>query len=87
MIGAPVIETIGLSKSYGRMHAVRNLNLTVQPNRITAFLGLNGAGKSTTIRMLLGMIRPTEGTGTVLGRRIDDALESVAMRRYTAFVS
>jgi ABC-2 type transport system ATP-binding protein len=83
----PVIETKGLSKLYGSMHAVRNLNLTVERNRITAFLGLNGAGKSTTIRMLLGMIRPSEGTGTVLGLRIDDPLESVALRRDTAYVS
>jgi ABC-2 type transport system ATP-binding protein len=82
-----VIETMGLSKLYGRSYAVRNLNLTVRSDRITAFLGLNGAGKSTTIRMLLGMIRPSEGSGTVLGRRIDDPVESVALRRDVAYVS
>jgi ABC-2 type transport system ATP-binding protein len=87
MTGAHVIETTGLSKLYGRSRAVRNLNLAVGPGRITAFLGLNGAGKSTTIRMLLGMIRPSEGCGTVLGRRIDDPVESVALRKDVAYVS
>jgi ABC-2 type transport system ATP-binding protein len=87
MSSTPVIETAGLSKSYGRTPAVRSLNLTVQPNRITAFLGLNGAGKSTTIKMLLGMIKPTSGGGRVLGRRIDDPGDSAALRRSVAFVS
>ena len=87
MSAAPVIETAGLSKSYGRMLAVRDVNLIVQPNRITAFLGLNGAGKSTTIKMLLGMIKPSSGSGRVLDRRIDDPADSVALRRDVAFVS
>lgn len=87
MTSEPVVETNGLGKSYGRISAVRDLNLTVGPGRITAFLGLNGAGKSTTIRMLLGMIRPTEGSGTVLGRRIDDPAGSLEFRRRVAYVS
>jgi ABC-2 type transport system ATP-binding protein len=87
MIGAPVVETDGLGKSYGKIHAVRNLNLTVAPGRITAFLGLNGAGKSTTIRMLLGMIKPTEGAGRVLGKRIDDPIASLDLRRHVAYVT
>ncbi len=87
MTCSPAIETAGLCKSYGATHAVRDLNLTVQPNRITAFLGLNGAGKSTTIKMLLGMVKPTAGSGTVLGRRIDNPADSVAIRRVVAFVS
>ena len=87
MSGEPVIETNGLGKSYGKVDAVRDLNLTVWPDRITAFLGLNGAGKSTTIKMLLGMVRPGEGSGTVLGRRIDDREGSVAFRRGVAYVS
>ena len=87
MTCSPAIETAGLCKSYGSTRAVRDLNLTVQPNRITAFLGLNGAGKSTTIRMLLGMVKPTAGSGTVLGRRIDSPADSVAIRRAVAFVS
>lgn len=82
-----IIETRGLGKLYGQNQAVRDLNLTVHEGCITAFLGLNGAGKSTTIRMLLGMIRPTEGTGSVLGYRIEEPDENVAMRQDVAYVS
>jgi ABC-2 type transport system ATP-binding protein len=87
MMERPVIETRRLSKSYGSVQAVRGLNLSVSPNSITAFLGLNGAGKSTTVKMLLGMISPSSGEGYVLGSRIDDPGESVALRRRVAYVS
>jgi ABC-2 type transport system ATP-binding protein len=83
----PMIETRNLSKRYGESYAVRNLNLSVQPGRITAFLGLNGAGKSTTIRMLLGMTRPGEGGGRILGHRLEDPAESVEIRKDVAFVN
>jgi ABC-2 type transport system ATP-binding protein len=62
-----VIETTQLSKAYGTVRAVEDLDLQVNEGEIYAFLGLNGAGKTTTIRMLLGMIRPTSGGLTVLG--------------------
>lgn len=87
MTNTLVIETNDLSKSYGQVKAVRGLSFSVKPHQITAFLGLNGAGKSTTIRMLLGMIRPSSGTGQVLGHRIDDENESVHLRRKVAYVS
>jgi len=87
MIPEPVIQTNQLRKSYGRFEAVRGVDLCVEPNRITGFLGANGAGKSTTIKMLLGMMRSSGGSGTVLGRRIDDPGESVDMRRHVAYVS
>src|SRR6266404_2292846 len=87
MTGTPVIQTRDLTKSYGCVAAVRALNLSVGPNRITAFLGQNGAGKSTTIKMLLGMIRPSCGEGTVLGKRITDAEENCQMRRKVAYVA
>ena len=87
MTNAAVIETNDLAKRYGRVEAVRGLSLSVKPHQITAFLGLNGAGKSTTIRMLLGMIRPSSGNGMVLGHRIDDVKESVCLRRKVAYVS
>src|ERR1700730_15675088 len=83
----PVIQTNQLSKSYGAVEAVHNLNLRVGSNRITGFLGRNGAGKSTTIKMLLGMLKPTAGDGTVLGKRIDDPAESLELRRRVAYVS
>jgi ABC-type glutathione transport system ATPase component len=53
-------STFGAS-NWGSRHSVQKLNLSVGPNRITAFLGQNGAGKSTTIKMLLGMVRPSCG--------------------------
>jgi len=87
MANAPVILTHDLTKSYGTVRAVHGLNLSVEPNRITAFLGQNGAGKSTTIKMLLGMIRPTCGEGTVLGKRIVNAEENREMRRKVAYVA
>jgi ABC-2 type transport system ATP-binding protein len=87
MTPAPVIQTKELSKSYAAVEAVRALNLSVEPGCITGFLGRNGAGKSTTIKILLGMIRPTGGDGTVLGKRITDPAESVQLRRQVAYVS
>jgi ABC-2 type transport system ATP-binding protein len=69
------------------MEAVRDLTLSVPPHRITGFLGANGAGKSTTIKMLLGMIRPTGGEATVLGLNIADAAAGVEIRRDVAYVS
>lgn len=81
------IETHGLSKTYRGFDAVRAVNLRIQSNRITAFLGLNGAGKSTTIKMLLGMLQPTAGEGTVLGASIDNTAASIAIRRKIAYVS
>jgi len=87
MTDIPVIQTTYLSKSYGSVEAVRGVNLSVRPHQITAFLGLNGAGKSTTIKMLLGMIEPSSGEGKVLGKRIADPAESVELRRKIAYVS
>jgi len=87
MTDSLVILTHGLTKSYGRVEAVCGLNLSVARNRITAFLGQNGAGKSTTIKMLLGMVRPSNGDGSVLGKRITDAEENREMRRKVAYVA
>lgn len=81
-----VIETDRLEKRYGAFEAVAGISLRVRPACITGFLGRNGAGKSSTIRMLLGMIAPSGGTGRVLGHRIDDPRESVALRRQIAYV-
>jgi ABC-2 type transport system ATP-binding protein len=80
------IETSGLTKRYGNVEAVTDLTLAVKPQAITGFIGRNGAGKSTTIKMLLGMVRPSAGSGRVLGDNIDVASESVALRRKLAYV-
>ena len=66
----PAIETTGLTRNYGSLVAVDNLNLRVQRNTIHGFLGPNGAGKSTTIKMLVGLLRPTRGSAMVLGREV-----------------
>ena len=57
-----------LTKRYGAVTAVHDFTATLEPGTITGFLGANGAGKSTTIRMLLGLTRPTSGTATINGR-------------------
>lgn len=86
VIHAPIVETLGLTKHYGKLKAVHDLNLTVERQCITGFLGRNGAGKSTTIKMLLGMIRPTAGTGRVMGYDIADPAQSLSIRRRIAYV-
>jgi ABC-2 type transport system ATP-binding protein len=86
MSGAHAIETKGLTKRFGKVEAVRELDLNVSAGQITGFLGRNGAGKTTTVKMLLGMTRPSAGTGTVLGRTIDDPKQNREMRRHVAYV-
>jgi ABC-2 type transport system ATP-binding protein len=87
MTNGLAIHTERLGKSYGTVEAVKELNLSIRPHSITAFLGLNGAGKSTTIKMLLGMMRPSSGDDTILGQRISDPIESVRTRTKIAYVS
>lgn len=84
---AAVIETIELAKSYEKHQAVCGLNLSVQAGSVCAFLGQNGAGKSSTIKMLLGMIHPTSGTGSIFGHRIDKESDSLLIRQRVAFVA
>jgi ABC-2 type transport system ATP-binding protein len=78
--------TVGeLTKMYGSVLAVNGLNLNVPSGSIYAFLGRNGAGKTSTIKMLLGLTRPTSGSAHVLGMNI--RRERLAILRRTAFVS
>jgi len=63
----PIIRTDGLTKRFGDFTAVDSLSLTVHPGTIFAFLGANGSGKSTTIRMLIGLLTPTAGNVLVDG--------------------
>ena len=63
-----MIELAGLTKEYGTRIAVDDLTVTVHPGRVTGFLGPNGSGKTTTMRCVLGLARPTSGTATVLGQ-------------------
>jgi ABC-2 type transport system ATP-binding protein len=74
------IEFDQLTKRYGNVLALDGLSATVRPGRITAFLGANGSGKTTTMRMLLGLAEPTSGTATIGGRRyreLDHPLRTV----------
>jgi ABC-2 type transport system ATP-binding protein len=63
-----VIQVHNLAKHYGLVRAVDGIDITVTRGEIYALLGLNGAGKTTAIRMLLGMIKPTAGVVSLLGR-------------------
>ncbi|MGZ3100803.1 ABC transporter ATP-binding protein [Streptomyces sp. H62] len=73
-----VIATRALTKRYGGGHlAVDGLDLTVPAGSVFGFLGPNGSGKTTTIRMLMGLIEPTSGTARVLGRPVPRAARTV----------
>ena len=61
------IEVRGLSKRFKNVDAVTDLDFAVPQGSITGFLGPNGSGKTTTLRMILGLVRPTSGTATVAG--------------------
>jgi ABC-2 type transport system ATP-binding protein len=78
------IETVGLTKRYGAVTAVADLNLRVGPGQVFGFLGQNGAGKSTTIRMLMALQRPTQGRAAVLG--LDAARNSVEVHRRVGYL-
>ena len=73
----PAIEAHGLTRRFGDLVAVDNLELSIPRSRIYGFLGPNGSGKSTTIRMLCGLIRPTSGTIRVLDLDIPRQAESL----------
>ncbi|MET8470087.1 ABC transporter ATP-binding protein [Streptomyces sp. NPDC006422] len=74
----PVIETRELSKRYrGGQLAVDGLSLSVPPGTVFGFLGPNGSGKTTTIRMLMGLIEPTSGSARVLGHPVPRATRTV----------
>jgi len=65
--GSGRIVVQGLSKSFGPVQAVQDLSFTVEPGTVTGFLGPNGSGKTTTLRMILGLVKPTAGTATING--------------------
>lgn len=83
-MSTPAIELSNLTKSYGRVQALKGLSLTVQSGEIFGFLGPNGSGKTTTIRCLLDLIRPSGGTVRVLG--IDPQKEPVKVRAQVGYL-
>ena len=62
-----MIQVEGFTKRYGERDVVKNLSFSVEDGSITGFIGHNGAGKSTTIKAITGVIRPTAGTITING--------------------
>ncbi len=80
-----IIETFNLSKHFGKIIAVDNLNLSVKEGEIFGFLGPNGAGKTTVIRMLCGILEPTSGTAKVCS--YDIMKEPEAIKSHIGYVS
>src|SRR5664280_2993909 len=83
--GSLAIQTEGLSKRYGRTLALDALDLGVRQGEVYGYLGPNGSGKTTTIRLLLGLHRPSAGRGTLFG--IDAWRDPVAAHRRVAYVA
>ena len=81
----PAIEVDGLTKSFGAFTAVDRLSFTVARGEIFGFLGANGAGKSTTIRMLCGLLQPTSGSARVGG--FDVARETDRLKQSIGYMS
>jgi ABC-2 type transport system ATP-binding protein len=79
------IETRNLGRKFGKFEAVKNVSLRVPRGTVFGLLGVNGAGKSTVIKMIMGHLRPTTGEVRVLGRGLDEDL--LGIRRRVAYVS
>jgi len=79
------IEVEGLTKRFGGRAVVRNLSMQVKRGTIYGFLGPNGSGKTTTIRMLCGLLTPDEGRGTCLG--FDIRTETAKIKRHTGYMT
>jgi ABC-2 type transport system ATP-binding protein len=84
-MAAAAIRTEGLTKRYGDVAALDQLDLEVAPGEVVGYLGPNGAGKTTTIRLLLGLISPTGGRGEIFG--LDCQRQPVEAHRRLAFVA
>jgi ABC-2 type transport system ATP-binding protein len=82
-VGVPALRTERLTKRFGRVLAVDELDLSVAAGEVFGFLGPNGAGKSTTIRLLLGLVRPTTGRAWIFDT---DAADVAKAHRLVAYV-
>ncbi|MDQ1551175.1 MAG: type transport system ATP-binding protein [Actinomycetota bacterium] len=74
MTQPPAIRLTGLTKKFGSLTAVNNVDLAIEPGEVVALLGPNGAGKSTTIDLLLGLARPTDGSAELFGENPRQAI-------------
>jgi len=84
-MGSTAIHAAGLSKDYGGVHALQDLDLTVAEGEVFGYLGPNGAGKTTTIRLLLGLARPSRGRAEIFG--LDCQRQTVQAHRRLAYVA
>ena len=83
--GAAAIDVRGINKHFGDKHVVRDLTLKVERGEIYGFLGPNGSGKTTSIRMLCGLLTPDSGSGTCLG--FDVIRETYAIKREVGYMT
>jgi ABC-2 type transport system ATP-binding protein len=81
----PVVITDGLTRKFGDFVAVDHVNFQVNPGEVVGYLGPNGSGKTTTIRMLLGLLEPSDGRATVLG--FDAFRQSEEVRARAGYMS
>jgi len=79
-----ILKACGLKKNFGKVHALRGIDLSVLEGEVYGFIGPNGAGKSTTIRILLGILRADEGTAQIFGK--DVWKDAVEIHRRIAYV-
>ncbi|MEQ9444264.1 MAG: ABC transporter ATP-binding protein, partial [Rhodospirillaceae bacterium] len=79
-----MLDAENLSKSFDTFHALTNLNLSVKPGEIYVLLGANGAGKSTTIKLFLGFLDPSEGAAMINGLNI--AEHPLETKRYLGYI-
>src|SRR5919106_5719033 len=78
------IDVRGLNKSFGKKRVVKDFSLQVRRGEIYGFLGPNGSGKTTSIRMLCGLLKPDSGSGTCLGHDLSD---SAAIKREAGYMT
>jgi ribosome-dependent ATPase len=83
--GAPAIEADGLTKRFGDFTAVDNVSLRIERGEIFGFLGSNGCGKTTTMKMLTGLLKPTAGTARLFGREVNP--RDLATRKRVGYMS
>ena len=84
--GTPLLEAVGLSKSFGPVEVLKDVSLAVDPGEVHAIIGENGAGKSTLMKLLAGHLQPTRGELRIDGKTVTLTGPVDAERRGTVLV-